>query len=173
MLGGLQRFRRAWRVRRARYRGPVTAVIGAAVILAVVVAAPMTIERHERQVGVLPAARHVDALAAASAWIESELPEGAAVLTDVREGKWIEGLTGHPALFTQPVRYAFRPAEWQRSTDADALLRSTLTLTSGYVIGPVRRRSRVGSRAVPSALLLRPNHGGEFVDLLRLPPRAT
>ncbi len=43
-----------------------------------------------------------------------------AVLTDVREGKWVEGLTGREALFSQPVRYAFRPNEWQRSVDADA-----------------------------------------------------
>lgn len=151
------------------YRGPGTAVIGAAVVLVVVITAPLTIDRHVGQADFYEL-RDADALAAASAWIEAELPEGATVLADVREGKWIEGLSGHPALFAQPVRYAFRPGEWQRSTDADALMRSTLTLTSGYMSAQFTGLTGSGADAVPTGLLVRANHGGEYVDLLRLQP---
>jgi hypothetical protein len=91
------------------------------------------------------------------------------VLTEVREGKWLEGLTGRATLFSQPVRYAFRPAEWQRGTDAVALLRSSQTVTSGYVA--VQFTERVGD--LPTGMILRANHRGEFVDLLRIPPSAT
>jgi hypothetical protein len=143
-------------------------VIGAAVVLVVVVAAPLTIARHQRQ-SAFYELRDPDALAAAAAWIDAELPAGAAVLADVREAKWIEGLVGRPALFSQPVRYAFRPAEWQRSTDADALLRSTLALTSGYVAAQFTDQLVApGGEPVLSGLLVRANHGGEFVDLLML-----
>ncbi|MDQ4041408.1 MAG: hypothetical protein M3141_06620, partial [Actinomycetota bacterium] len=123
-LWGLRTF--AASLRDVGWRGPSWVVIGAAVVLAVVIAAPLTIERHVRQAEFYEL-RDAEALRAASAWLDTELPAGASVLADVREGKWIEGLTGRPALFSQSVRYAFRSDEWQRSTDADALLRSTLT----------------------------------------------
>jgi hypothetical protein len=167
VLWGLSAF--AYLLINVGYRGPASAVIGAAVVLAVVIAAPLTIERHVRQ-SEFYELRNADALATASAWIEAELPEGTSVLADVREGKWIEGLSGYPALFTQPVRYAFRPGEWQRSIDADALMRSTLTLTSGYISAQYTRLIGSGADAVPTALRVRSNHGGEFVDLLRLQP---
>jgi hypothetical protein len=140
-------------------------------LLAILAAAPLTVGRYERQVAAYQP-REATSLTAAVEWVDSRLPEGAVVLTEVRDGKWLEGLTGRPALFSQPVRYAFRPAEWQRSADADALLRSSETLTSGYVtalfIDTARREP-----SVPSDLLIRTNHGGEFVDVLRLPQRAT
>src|SRR4029079_14947308 len=67
-------------------------------------------------------------------WINANVPQGAsvAVLT-ARTGKWIEGLTGHDALFTNEVRFSFRPEEWDRSVAADALLRSTTALTNGLL----------------------------------------
>jgi hypothetical protein len=153
-------------------RGSATATIGVAIVLAVVITAPLTIERHVQQAEFYEL-RDAEALATASAWIEAELPEGTAVLADVREGKWIEGLSGLPALFNQPVRYAFRPGEWQRNADADALMRSTLTLTSGFVSAQFTGRSGSGADAVPTGLLVRANHGGEFVDVLRLTDGAT
>lgn len=156
----------------AGWREPSSFIVGGAVVLAVIVAAPLTIDRHLRQTDFYEL-RDAEALTAASAWLERELPAGAAVLADVREGKWIEGLSGRPALFSQAVRYAFRPAEWQRSTDADALLRSTLTLTSGYVAAQFTGRATAPSgEPVPSGLVIRANHGGEFVDLLRIQPSA-
>ena len=54
------------------------------------------------------------------------------VLTSVRDGKWLEGLTGREALFSLPVRYAVRPDEWQRSVDADTILRSSAALTNQF-----------------------------------------
>jgi hypothetical protein len=90
------------------------------------------------------------------------------VLSDVREGKWIEGLSGRGALFSQPVRYAFRSIEWQRSVDADAVMRSTVALTSGYIGAFYTDKVTRGDVAAPSGLVVRANHGGELVDLLRL-----
>ena len=95
-----------------------------AVVLAVVITAPRSSGAVRAAGRVLRAARRQVAHGNRR-WIEAELPEGTAVLADVREGKWIEGLSGLPALFNQPVRYAFRPGEWQRNADADALMRST------------------------------------------------
>jgi hypothetical protein len=160
---------------RIGWDGPKWAVVAVAAVAMVVVGAPLTIERHVRQSDFYEL-RDAEGLAAASAWLDAELPAGAAVLADVREGKWIEGLSGRPALFSQAVRYAFRPAEWQRSTDADALLRSTMTLTSGYVAAQFTDQVAVGSGSadtVPTGLVVRANHGGEYVDLLRLAPAAT
>ena len=162
-------------LRNAGWRGPRWLVVSATVVLIVLVTAPLTIERHVRQSDFYEL-RDADGLRAASAWIDAEVPTGRAVLADVREGKWIEGLTGRPALFSQSVRYAFRPEEWQRSTDADALLRSTLTLTSGYVAAQFTGRVPLEAgdpEGVPNGLVVRANHGGEFVDLLRLGPSAT
>jgi len=150
-------------------RGPGGLVIGVAVVVTVLVAAPLTVERYVRQAEFYEL-RDADSLADATAWLQAELPAGASVLADVREGKWIEGLTGHSALFAQPVRYAFRASEWQRSADADALLRSTLTLTSGYISAQFTDRVGIGPRAVPTGLVIRANHRGEFLDLLRIQP---
>jgi hypothetical protein len=154
------------------YRGPASAVVAAGVVLAVVVAAPLTIERHVRQAEFYEL-RNAEALADVSAWLAAELPADATVLADVREAKWIEGLSGHATLFSQPVRYAFRPDEWQRSTDADALLRSTMTITSGFVSAQFLNQAGRGDEAVPTGVLVRANHGGEFIDLLRMVPAAT
>jgi hypothetical protein len=150
------------------YRAP-SALIAVVVVLAVLVAAPLTVNGYVNR-AVFYELRDAAALADASAWLEAELPEGATVLADVREGKWIEGLSGHPALFAQSVRYAFRPDEWQRSADADALLRSTLTLTSGYISAQFVNRAGSTGATVPTDMLIRANHRGEFLDLLRLRP---
>jgi hypothetical protein len=146
-------------------------LVPAVFLLAVLAAAPLTVGRFERQVGAYQP-REATSLTAAVEWIDSTLPVGGAVLTEVRDGKWLEGLTGREALFSQPVRYAFRPAEWQRSADADAVLRSSETLTSGYVTALfISTAGRDAS--VPTDLLVRTNHGGEYVDVLRMPTGAT
>ncbi len=169
-LWGLRTF--AASLRDVGYRGPAAGVVGAVVVAAAVIAGPLTIERHVRQAAFYEL-RDAPALADASAWMDAELPDDATILADVREAKWIEGFTGNPTLFSQPVRYAFRPGEWQRGTDADALLRSTLTLTSGYVAAQFLRHTGSGPDAVPSGILVRTNHGGEFVDVLRALPADT
>jgi hypothetical protein len=157
-------------VRELAPRVPAIAVAVAAVLLVVGVSAPFAVQRYARQSAVYQP-RDAQALTAAVLWIDDVLGnEGGAVLTDVRDGKWLEGLTGREALFSLPVRYAFRPIEWQRSVDADALLRSTATLTSGLVTAMFIDSQPADSDDVPSDLLVRTNHGGEFVDVLRLSP---
>ena len=148
-------------------RQPAELIVAVAVVGLVVVAAPLTIERHMRQADFYEL-RDASALEAAAAWIDESIPAGQSVLSEARDGKWIEGLTGRAALFSQPVRYSFRPDEWQRGTDADSLLRATSTLTSGFVAAHFTSRAGTGADAVPTGLLIRANHGGEFVDLLRV-----
>ena len=159
-------------VLRAGWRRPAEVLVAVAVIAGVLVAAPLMIERHTRQASFY-SLRNAPALADAAAWIDGEVADGQVVLTEVREGKWLEGLTGRAALFNQPVRYAFRPTEWQRSIDADALMRSTGTVTSGYVAAQFTGQAGPSPDGVPAGLRLRANHRGEFVDLLDLPRTAT
>ena len=77
--------------------------------------------------------------------------------------------TGREALFSQPVRYAFRQTEWQRSVDADTLLRSTTTLTNGLIGAFFTDTVASAGRTAPAGLVIRANHGGELLDLLRVP----
>jgi hypothetical protein len=90
------------------------------------------------------------------------------VLTSVRDGKWLEGLTGREALFDLPVRYAVRPDEWQRSVDAQAILRSSGALTNEFYFVKLSDPASNGSATVPAATTIAMNHGGEFVDVLQL-----
>ncbi|MCV0402616.1 MAG: hypothetical protein K5924_02780 [Chloroflexi bacterium] len=142
------------------------------VLGAVLVATPLAIQRHDTQAAFYEL-RDRSSLASAAAWLDDHLVEGQAVLADTRDAKWIEGLTGRAALFSQSVRYAFRPMEWQRSADADALLRSTDTLTSGFIAAQFTDSLRLGSETVPSGLIVEANHGGEMLSMLRLAPTAT
>ncbi|HEX3219870.1 MAG TPA: hypothetical protein VHU77_07585 [Candidatus Limnocylindria bacterium] len=155
-------------VRDLQPRVPQLTFVVISIVLLCVVATPFAVQRYGRQ-AIVYQPRDAANLTSAAISIDQALGgQPGAVLTDVREGKWLEGITGREALFSLPVRYAFRPIEWQRSLDADALLRSTATLTSGLVTGMfVNERARHGT-GVPADLLVRANHGGEFVDVLRL-----
>ena len=90
-------------------------------------------------------------------------------MSPVREGKWIEGVTGRAALFSQPVRYTFRPTERQRSLAADAIVRSTLALASHDFFLKFSYGASNGQRMVPRGLIVGANHRGEFLDLLQIP----
>lgn len=147
-------------------------VVPLTVIAAVLVATPLAIGRHDQQAAFYEL-RDSESLASAAAWLDDHLTEGQAVVADTRDAKWIEGLTGRSALFSQAVRYAFRPMEWQRSADADALLRSTDTITSGFVSAQFTDVLRLGADTVPAGLIVEANHGGEMLGLLRLAPTAT
>jgi hypothetical protein len=107
----------------------------------------------------------------AVAWVEANVAPGAAVLAPVREGKWIEGLSGRGALFSSAVRYSFRPDEWRRSLAADTLLRSGGALVNGYFF--VRLTDDVADATVPRGMAIGVNHGGEYLDLLRIAPAET
>jgi hypothetical protein len=143
------------------------------VAVVVLVAIPFAVERYQRQAQVYQP-RAAEALAEAVAWIDTRLSgTDLTVLTAVRDGKWLEGATGREALFSLPVRYAFRPTEWERSVDADALLRSSAALTNGYFFVKFTDQVVGAGGAVPTGLLIGVNHGGEFVELLRLTPADT
>jgi len=107
----------------------------------------------------------------AATWIEGHVAPVAAVLAPVREGKWIEGLSGRAALFSSAVRYSFRPEEWRRSLAADTLLRSAGALVNEYFF--VRLTDDVATAAVPRGIAIGINHGGEYLDLLRIAPDGT
>jgi hypothetical protein len=110
-------------------------------------------------------------LSAAAEWIDANVDAGGTVLAPVREGKWIEGLTGHPALFSSAFRYSFRPDEWQRSLAADALLRSSGAAVNEYFFA--RTVAPGSDQTAARGLVLAANHGGEFVDLLAIAPDRT
>ena len=151
---------------------PQEAVVIGVVVLVTAISTPFAVQRFGRQ-AVVYQPRDATALTSAALAIEDALAgQSGAVLTDVRDGKWVEGLTGREALFSLPVRYAFRPNEWQRSVDADAVLRSTTTLTSGLVSAMYIGEREVDGNALPTDLLVRVNHGGEFVDMVRINPAA-
>lgn len=147
-------------------------VVPVVVIGLIVGVAPLAIERHARQASFY-AIRDGPGLAAAAEWIDARLDPTEIVVADTREAKWIEGLTGRATLFSQAVRYAFRPGEWQRSVEADALLRSSETMTTGLVAAQFTDVVGPGAGASTTGLTLRFNHGGEMVDLLQVAPDAT
>lgn len=105
-------------------------------------------------------------LVQAVAWIDGNVPAGATVVAPVREGKWIEGLSGRPALFSSAVRYSFRPEEWRRSLAADAVLRSAGALVNEFFFA--RFTDGVAASSVPRTLVIGVNHGGEYLDLLKI-----
>jgi hypothetical protein len=147
---------------------PAGAILAVVVLAISLPAIPMALGAYARQ-ATFYEVRDAAALERAVAWVDQALGSGdQAVLADVREGKWLEGLSGRESLFSQPVRYAFRTIEWQRSADADALLRSTTTLTSGLVTAMYTDKVTSGQADLPMNLLFAANHGGEIVDLLRI-----
>jgi hypothetical protein len=114
------------------------------------------------------------ALTAAVEFVDSSLGNApGTVLTSVRDGKWLEGLTGREALFNLPVRFAVRPDEWQRSVDADTILRSSAALTNQFYFVKFSEPATTGSATAPAATTISMNHGGEFVDMLQLRPADT
>jgi hypothetical protein len=108
-------------------------------------------------------------LTSVGAWLGGELTAGESVVSPVREGKWIEGLTGHAAIFSQPVRYTFRPVERQRSLVADAIVRSAMAVASHDFFLKFSHGASNGQRTVPRGLIIGANHRGEFLDLLQIP----
>ena len=98
--------------------------------------------------------------------LDGTLGADASIVTTPRMGKWFEGITGRPALFAMPNRYAFRSVEFERSIAADALLRSTFSASDGQFF--LRYTSL--KDGVPSSLWIAINHFGEYVDLLELSP---
>ena len=111
-------------------------------------------------------------LTSVGAWLNTELSGAESVVAPVREGKWIEGVTGHPAVFSQPVRYTFRPIERERSLVADAIVRSTFAVASQGFFLKYSHGAPDAGRTVPRGMIVGANHRGEFLDLLQIPASA-
>ena len=144
----------------------------AAVAVGVMAIAPFSIANYQAEADGyrMPDAT---ALAAAATWADERVLPGQTILAPVREAKWIEGLTGRSTLFASQVRYAFRPAEWDRGLAANALFRGDLTLVNEAFVLTLNDAVRTDGQAQPRGLLVSANHGGEYVDLLRLVPASS
>ena len=141
----------------------------AAVGLAIVLVAPFSIARYQTEAHGYQLTDD-QGLAAAAAWADSRLVPGVSILAPVREAKWIEGLTGRPALFSSQIRYAFRTIEWERGLAASALLRGNLSLANESFFLTMTDGAPTDAGAQPRSIIIGANHGGEYVDLLRLVP---
>jgi hypothetical protein len=111
-------------------------------------------------------------LAGAAAWTQEHLAVDQVILAPAREGKWIEGMSGRGALFSNSVRYSFRPEEWQRSLAADTLLRSSAGAVANEFFF-VKLTDAGAADGAARGLTIAANHGGEFVDLLTTVPSGT
>jgi hypothetical protein len=133
-----------------------------------IVAIPFATVRYQAQ---MSSYQPIDggSLTAATEFVDESLGSApGAVLTSVRDGKWLEGLTGREALFNLPVRFAVRPDEWQRSVDADTILRSSMALANQFYFLKLSEPASNGDASAPTTTTISMNHGGEFVDVLQL-----
>lgn len=147
-------------------RSELLLVAGAATLAVVTI--PFAIVRYQGQMNIYQPF-DAAALTAAVEFVDTSLgSDPGTVLSSVRDGKWLEGLTGREALFNLPVRYAVRPDEWQRSVDADTILRSSAALTNQFYFVRFSDPVSSGVRTVPATTTIAMNHGGEFVDVLEL-----
>lgn len=162
LLGTVARFLEGfrWGVQRSEW------VLIAVTALALA-AAPFAVQRYQTTARGYEL-HNATALATVASRFSGELGPYDAILAPVREAKWIEGLTGRTTLFSQSVRYAFRPGEWERSIAAEALLRSTSAMTNEYFFIKYQDLAFGDTGAVPRDAVVAANHGGEFVDLLRI-----
>nr|MBA2700318.1 hypothetical protein [Chloroflexota bacterium] len=143
-----------------------------AIGLAIVLIAPLSIANYQTEAHGYQLTDD-RSLAAAAAWADDRLVPGASILASVREAKWVEGLTGRPALFSSQVRYAFRPLEWDRSLAADALLRGNLTLVNESFALTMTDGAPTVDGPQPRAILVGANHAGEWADLLLFIPASS
>jgi hypothetical protein len=143
-----------------------------ALALGIVVVAPFSIASYQTEAWGYRLPDQV-ALAAAASWADARLQPGATILAPVREAKWIEGLTGRSTLFSSMVRYAFRPAEWDRSLAANALMRGDLALVNESFALTLNDGAPLGDGEQPRGLLVSMNHGGDWLDIVRLVPASS
>ena len=133
----------------------------------IVAATPFAAQKYQNEAaGYEP--RDAHALSAVVGWLDQELPRGEAVLSEVRDGKWLEGISGRAALFSLPVRYSFRQAEWARAMAATTLLQSAGALANQFFFAKFSDGDPCSSANPPNGFTIGMNHGGEFVDLLKV-----
>jgi len=98
-------------------------------------------------------------------WIGRNTPVEGSVLTSKKiEGRLIEGLTGHDALFSFPERASYRPWEHDRSIAAETLLKSSISIENGYILVKFEK----DSRSVPNQPAVSVCREGEYEDALWL-----
>lgn len=151
-------------------RGTARAWSAAVLVLVVVVGAPLAVDRFKTEARGYQL-RDVASLSQTATWIDANLSPEATVLAPVREAKWIEGLTGRAALFSNAFRYSFRAEEWQRSLAADTLLRSNGALVNQFFFA--RLTADGADQSAARGLVIAANHGGEYQDLLTAVPGET
>jgi hypothetical protein len=156
----------SWLAAKLRRGTPAGWAVALAVVLVAITASPAIVAFGTQANGYRMAAPA--SLQQAVSWLDANVPPGAAILAPVREGKWVEGLSGRAALFSSAVRYSFRPDEWRRSLAADTILRSGGALVNQFFF--VRLTDDVAVAAVPRGMAIGVNHGGEYIDLLRIAP---
>jgi len=150
---------------------PVPRQLALPLLVAVALAAsigPSTIDAHDRETSFY-ALEDFSGLEDAAFWLDAHLAPGESVLAPAREGKWIEGLTGRAALFSMPTRFSFRSEEWDRTAAAETLLRSSASLANEFLFV---KFPKPGGAALQDPWISI-NHGGEYVELVRLPPTLT
>ncbi|MDP9269954.1 MAG: hypothetical protein M3P14_03085 [Chloroflexota bacterium] len=166
--GGLVEIGRRLRASRGRVHHALSRTTGlAAATLLVLAATPMAVS------GFTTAARGYEivdesGLREAAAWIDGHVNTQETVLAPVREGKWIEGLSGRAALFSNAIRYSFRPGEWSRSLAATTLLRGSSSIVNQFFFLRTVGGSPCEATGAPSTVVVGSNHGGEYLDLLSL-----
>lgn len=158
-----------WLAARSRRGTPAGWAVALAVALVAATASPAIVAFGTQANGYRMASPN--SLQQAVSWIDANAAPGTAILAPVREGKWIEGLSGRAALFSSAVRYSFRPDEWRRSLAADAIQRSGGALVNQFFF--VRLSDDLADAAVPRGVAIGVNHGGEYLDLLRIAPAGT
>ena len=129
---------------------------------------PSTIDAHDRETSYY-SLEDFPGLEDAAFWLDTHLVSGESVLAPAREGKWIEGLTGRAALFSMPTRFTFRSEERDRSAAAETLLRSSASMANEFLFV---KFPKPGGAALQDPWISI-NHGGEYVELVRLPPTLT
>ena len=150
---------------------PLPRQLALPLLVAVALAAsvgPSTIDAHDRETSFY-SLEDFPGLEDAAFWLDAHLAPGESVLAPAREGKWIEGLTGRAALFSMPTRFSFRSEEWDRSAAAETLLRSSASLANEFLFV---KFPKTGGAALQDPWISI-NHGGEYVELVRLPPTLT
>lgn len=103
-------------------------------------------------------------LSAALAVVDARAAPGDAVWSPVREGKWLEGVTGHAALFGLPSWAIFRPWEWERKAAAETLATGSSWASTGSLAAMFQGEPSISS----DNPAVRTYYKGDLKTVLRL-----
>lgn len=155
------------------YRHAATAALPMGVALIIVLAVGLdTVNKHraEARFYSLP---ELDSVRQIADWIESDSGSSGIVVAPTRSAKWIEGLSGRSTLMEIPVRFSFREWELERSIANQTVMRSSSIFINEQFLVRFTDASEGTRDLVPTSPWIGINHGGEYVDLLRIPSSTT